>query len=72
MLMVRGALSEGVRVESWRVLSAGAILPRYELHLCFISALHAGGERFLVAGGQHAAPECTLERAVSTGHDQGT
>lgn len=49
----------------------GAILPGYQLHMFFVSDLHAGGERVLDAGGQHEAPQCAAKGALSAWHGEG-
>lgn len=60
-------------MKHWTLASLpGAILPGYQLYLRFVSALHAGGKRVLVAGGKHAASMCTVERAVPSWDDEGT
>lgn len=51
--------------------SAGAILPRHQLHLRPIFALHAGGKRVLAPGGQHGASSCAVEGAIPARNGQG-
>lgn len=49
----------------------GAILPGHKLHMLFISALHAGGERILDAGRKHEAYPRTAEGAIPSWDDKG-
>lgn len=56
---------------TWRFPPPGTILSGDQLHLRAVPALHAGGKRLLVAGGQHAAPSFAAEGAVPAWHGEG-
>ena len=53
------------------VTSPGTILPGYKLYQLFVSALHAGGKRFLDAGRVYEALLRTVEGAIPSWNDEG-